>query len=171
MTNLDSVLKSRDITLLTKVCIVNAIFPVVRYRSESWTIKDAEQWRIDAFKLWPWRRLESPLECKEIKSVNPKGNQPWIFIGRTDAEAKAPILWPPDVKTWLIGKDPDAGKNWKQKEKGVVEDEMVRYQTVSDEIHPPVSCWVQCCCILWENKLCEFKIIWIFERLYIMHDV
>ena len=90
-------------------------------------IKEAEHWRVDAFKLWSWRRLA---DCKEIKSVNPKGNQPWIFIGRTHAEAEAPILWLPDVKTWLIGKDPDAGKNWKQKEKGVVEDEMVRIQTV-----------------------------------------
>ena len=71
------------------------------------------------------KTLESPLDCKEIKPVNPKGNQPWIFIGRTDAEIEAPILWPPDVKSWLIEKDPDAGKDWKQKEKGTAEDEMV----------------------------------------------
>ena len=91
----------------------------------SWTIKKAECWRIDAFELWCWKTLESPLDCK-IKPVNPKGNQPWIFIGRTDAEAEAPILWPPDMKSQLIRKDPDAGKDWKQKEKGVAEDEMVR---------------------------------------------
>ena len=68
---------------------------------------------------------ESPLDCKEIKPGNPKGNQPWIFIGRTDAEAEAPILWPPDVKNWLIWKDPSAGKDWGQEEKGTTEDEMV----------------------------------------------
>ena len=70
------------------------------------------------------KTFESPLDCTEIQPVNPKGNQPWIFIGRTDAEAEAPILWPPDGKNWLIGKDPDAGKDWKQ-EKGAIEDEMV----------------------------------------------
>ena len=72
------------------------------------------------------KTLESPLDSKEIKLVNPKGNQPWIFIGRTDAEAEAPILWPPDAKSQLIGKDPDAGKDWRQKEKGEAEVEMVR---------------------------------------------
>ena len=71
--------------------------------------------------------LESPLDCKEIKQVNPKGNQSWIFIGRTDAEAETPILWPPDVKNWLIRKDPDTGKDWRQKEKGMTKDEMVRW--------------------------------------------
>ena len=71
------------------------------------------------------KTLESPLDCKEIQPVNPKGNQSWIFIGRTDAEAEALILWPPDVKNWLLGKDPDAGKEWRQEEKGTTEDEMV----------------------------------------------
>ena len=71
------------------------------------------------------KTLESPLDCKGIKAVNPKGNQSWIFIGWTDAEAEAPILWPPDVKNWLIGKDPDAGKDWRQEEKGITEHEMV----------------------------------------------
>ena len=70
------------------------------------------------------KSLESPLDCKEIKPVNPKANQPWIFIGRTDAEAESPILWPPDSKSWLIWKDPDAGKDWGWEEKGVTEDEM-----------------------------------------------
>ena len=72
------------------------------------------------------KTLESPLDCKEIKPVNPKGNQPWIFTERSDAEAKAPILWPPDAKSWLIGKYPDAGKDWRQKEKRAAEDEMIR---------------------------------------------
>ena len=72
------------------------------------------------------KTLESHLDIREIKSVNPKGNQPWIFIGRTDAEAEAPILWPPDAKNWLIGKDLDAGKDWGQEEKGITEDEMAR---------------------------------------------
>ena len=126
MTNLDSILKSRDLTLSTKVCIVKAmVFWIVMYRHESWAIKKAEWRRIDAFKLWSWRRLLSPLDCKEIQPVNPKGNQPWILTGRTNAEAEAPILWPPDVKSWLIGKDPDAGKDWKQEEKGMTEGEMV----------------------------------------------
>ena len=123
MTNLDSILKSRDITLLTKVHIVKAmVFPVVMYGCESWAIKKAEHWRIDAFELWCWRKL---LDWKEIQPVHPKGNQSWIFIGRTDAEAEIPILWPPDVKNWLIGKDPDAGKDWRWEEKGTTEDEMV----------------------------------------------
>ena len=71
------------------------------------------------------KTLESPLDCKEIQPVYPKGNQSWIFIGRTDAEAEAPILWPPDVKNWLIGKDPNAGKDWRWEEKGMIEDDMV----------------------------------------------
>ena len=124
--NLHSILKSRDITLPTKVHLVKAmVFPVVMYGCENWTIKKAESRRIDAFKLWCWKRLESPLDCKEIRPVNPKGNQSWIFTGRTDAEAEAPILWPPDAKNWLIGKDPDAGKEWRQEERGATEDEMV----------------------------------------------
>ena len=124
MTNLDSIFKSRDITWPTKVHLVKAmVFPVVMYGCESWTIKEAERWRIDVFELWCWRRLESPLDYN-IKPVHPKGNQSWIFIGRTDAEAETPILWPPDVKSWLIGKDPDARKDWRPEEKGTTEDQM-----------------------------------------------
>ena len=110
-----------------KVCVVKAmVFSVVMCRCEIWTIKKAEHWRIDAFELWCWRRLfESPLDSTEIKPVNPKGNQSWIFTGRTDAEAEVPKLWPPDAKTWLIGKNHDPGKDWKQEEKGTTEDEMV----------------------------------------------
>ena len=92
MTNLDSIFKSRDITLLTKVHIVKAmVFPLVMYRCESWTIMKAEYWRIDAFKLCVVleKTLQSPLDCKEIQPVNPKGNQSWIFIGRTDADTWA----------------------------------------------------------------------------------
>ena len=101
-----------------KKCIVKAmVFPVVMYGCESWTIKKADCQRIDAFDLWCWRSLRSPLDSKDIKLVNPKGNQSWIFIGRTDAEAEAPQLWPPDVKSWLIGKDHDAGKDWGQEER------------------------------------------------------
>jgi len=96
---LDSILKARDITLSTKVRLVKAIvFPVVMYDCESWTIKKAA-YRTDAFELWCWRRLESPLDCKEIQLVHPKGNQSWVFIGRADVEAEAPILWLPDVKS------------------------------------------------------------------------
>ena len=111
MTNLDSILKGRDITLPTKVHLVKAmIFPVVMYGCESWTIKKAECQRIDAFELWCWRRLfESPLDCKEIQQVHPKRNQSRVFIGRTDVET--PTFWPPDAKNWFTGKDPNAGKD------------------------------------------------------------
>ena len=211
-TNLDSILKSRDITLPTKIHLVKAmVFPVVRYGCESWTIRKAERQRTDAFELWFWRRfwrvprtarrsnrsilkeinpeysleglmlklklqysghqmqradsleyilmlrkikgkrirwldsildsmdtnlskfwivvlektLESPLDCQEIQLVHPKGNQSWVFTGGTDVEAETPILWPPDVESWLIWRDPDAGKDWGQEEKGMTDDEMV----------------------------------------------
>ena len=78
------------------------------YGCESWTVMKAERRRIDAFELWCWRRLESPLDCKEIQQVHSEGDQSWVFIGRTDAKAETPILWPPHAKSWLIGKDPDA---------------------------------------------------------------
>ena len=101
MTNLDSILKSRDITLPTKVRLVKAmVFPVVMYGYESRTVKKAlERQRIGAFELWCWRRLESPLDCKKIKPVHPKGDQSWVFTGRTDAEAETPVLWPPHAKS------------------------------------------------------------------------
>ena len=99
MTNLDSILKSRDIILPTKAHLVKAmVFPVVMYGCESWTIKKAEHWRIDAFELWCWRRLESPLDCKEIQPVHPKADHSWVFIGRIDVEAETPELWPPHAK-------------------------------------------------------------------------
>ena len=115
---------SRDLTLLTKVHLVKVmVSPVVIYGCESWTIKKAEHWRIDAFELLE-KTLESPLDSKEIQPVHPKGDQPWVFIARTEVEAEAPIFWPPDVKSWLIRKDPDVGKDW-GKEKGTTKDEKV----------------------------------------------
>ena len=120
-----SILKSRDITLLTKVHVVRAmVFLVVMYGCKSWTIKKAELWRIDAFELWCWKRLLRILWTAR-RSNQSKGNQSWIFIGRADVEAETPILWPPDAKNWLIGKDPDVGKDWGQEEKGKTKDEMV----------------------------------------------
>ena len=100
------------------------VFPVVMCEHESWTIKEAEHQRIDAWTVVLEKTLESPLDCKEIQPVHPKGNQSWIFIGRTDAEAETSILWPPDAKNWLVGKDPDAEKDWRREEKGMTEDEM-----------------------------------------------
>ena len=127
MTNLDGMFKSRDITLPTKVHLVKAM---VFFSSHVW------MWELDhkegcTLKNWCFwtvmleKTLENPLDYKEIQPVHPKRNQSWIFIGRTDAEAQTPILWPLDVKNWLIGKDPDAGKDWKQEEKGTAKDEMV----------------------------------------------
>ena len=126
MTNQESILKSRDITLPTMVHLVKAmVFPMVMcgcelYYKESWAPKNWCFWTVMLEKT-----LESPLDGMEIQPVYPKGDQSWIFIGRTDAEAEAPLLWPPDVKNWLTGKDPDAGKDWRFKEKGMTEDEMV----------------------------------------------
>ena len=101
MTNLDSILKSRDITLLTNICLVKVmVFPVLMYGCESWTIKKSECQRIDAFELWYWRRLlRVPWTAKEIHSVHPKGDEFWVIIGRTDVEAETPIVWPPDPKS------------------------------------------------------------------------
>ena len=127
MTNLDSIFKSRDITLPTKVCLVKAIvFPVVMQGCESWTKEKTERQRTDAFELWCWIRiLTVPWTARRSKSVHPKEGQSWVFIGRTDTEAVIPIFWPSDTKIWLIWKDPDAGKDWRQEEKGTTEDEMV----------------------------------------------
>ena len=135
MTNLDSILKSRDITLPTKVrysqsCgfssghvwMWETIHMMWEDHKESWAPKNWCFWTVVLEKT-----LESLLDSKVIKPVHPKGNRSWIFIGRTNAEAEAPILWPPDVKSWLIGKDADAGKDWRQEEKGTTEDEMVGY--------------------------------------------
>ena len=129
MTNLKSYdqLKSRDITLPTKICLVkDMLFPVVMYVFWELDYKENSVWKNWCFwTVVVEKTLESPLDSKEIQPVNPKGNQSWIFIGRTDAEAETPILRPPDVTNWFIGKDPDAGKDWRWEEKGTTEDEMV----------------------------------------------
>ena len=125
MMNLDSILKSRDITLPTKVLLVKAmVFPVVMLDveldyEENWAPKNWCFWTVVLEKT-----LESPLDCKEIQPVHSKGNQSWVFIGRTDAEAETPVLWPPHAKSWLIGKDSDTGRYWGQEEKGMTENEM-----------------------------------------------
>ena len=128
MTNLDSILKSGDITLPIKVYLVKTmVFPVVMY-GWMWELDHKESWALKNWCFWTVvldKTLESPLDCKEIKPVNPKGNQSWMFIGRTDVEAEAPILWPLDAKNRLVGNVPDAGKDWRQEKKGTTEDEMV----------------------------------------------
>ena len=127
MTNLDKILKNRDSTLPTMVHPLKAmVFPVVMYGCESWTIRNTEHQRVDAFEQWCWRRLLiAPWTTRRSNQSILKEISPWIFIGRTDAETEAPKLWPPDGKNWLIWKDPDAGKDWRQEEKGMTEDEMV----------------------------------------------
>ena len=126
MTNLDSILKSRDITLPTNVHLVKAmVFPVVRYGCESWTVKKAERQRIDAFELWCWRRLlRVPWTARRSNQSILKEISPGTFFGRNDAEAETPVFWPPHVKNWLIGNDSAAGRDWGQEEKGTTEDEM-----------------------------------------------
>ena len=126
MTNPDSILKSRDIPLPTKVRLVKAmVFPSGHVWmseldcEESWALKNWCFWTVVLEKT-----LESPLDCKEIQPIHPKGDQSWVFIGRNDAEAETPILWPPHAKSWLIRKDSDAGRDWGQEEKGTTGDEM-----------------------------------------------
>ena len=133
MTNLDNILKSREITLPTKVCLVKAmVFPVVMYGCESWTIKKAEHQRIDGFELWCWRRLlRVPWKARRsnqsiLKEVNPEYSLQGLML-RLKLQ-----LWPPDTKNWLIGKDLDVGQDWRQEEKGTREDEMVRWHHWSD---------------------------------------
>ena len=126
MTNLDSILKSRDITLPTKVWVVKTGFSSSHVWM--WELDQKEGWAPKNWCFWTVvleKTLESPLDIKVIKPVHPKGDQSWIFTGRTDAEAEAPILWPPDAKSQLTGKDLNAGKDWRREEKGTTEDEMV----------------------------------------------
>ena len=124
VTNLGSILKSRDITLPTNVHLVKAmVFQVVRM----WELDYKQSWALKNWCFWTVvleKTLESPLDCKN-QPVHPKGDQSWVFIGRTDVEAETPVFWPPDVKSWLTGEDPDAQKDWGQEEKGTTEDEMV----------------------------------------------
>ena len=126
MTNLDGILKNRDITLPTKVRLVKTGF------SSScicmWELDYKESWAPKNWCFWIMvleKTVQSPLDCKEIQPVHPKGDQSWVFTGRTDAEAETPILWPPDAKSWLIWKDLDGGKYWRREEKGTTEDEMI----------------------------------------------
>ena len=134
MTKLDSILKSANITWPTKVHLVNAmVFLVIMYRCEIWTVKKAEYQRTDAFELWCWRRLLRDLWTAEIQPVHSKGDQSWVFFGRNDAKAETPILWPPHVKSWLTGKDSDAGRDCGQEEKGTTEDEMAGWHHGLDE--------------------------------------
>ena len=154
MTNLKRVLKGRGIIFPTKVCIVKAmVFPVVTW---IWELVYKECWALKNLCFQTVvldKTLESPLDRKEIKPVSPKGNQPWIFIGRTDAEAEATILWPPNVKSRPVGKDSDAGKSWCQEEKRATEDEMVGCphwlnghefeQTLGEVKDRSLKCWLQ----------------------------
>ena len=127
MTNLDRIFKSRDNTLPTKVRLVKA------YRFSSghvwmWELDCEESWAPKNWCFWTVvleKTLESPLDCKEIQPVHPKGDQSWVFFGRTDAKAETPMLCPPDTKNWVIRKDPHIGKDWRQEDKGTTEDEMV----------------------------------------------
>ena len=122
MTNLDSILKSRDITLPTKVHLGFSSGHVW-----VWELDYKENWAQKNWCFWTVvleKTLESSLDCKEIQPVHPKGDQSWVFTGRTDAEAETPVLWPPHAKSWLLGKDSDGGRDWGQEEKGATEDEM-----------------------------------------------
>ena len=148
------------------------VFPVIMYGCESWTIKKAEHWRIDAFELSCWRRLLRVLWTPlEIKQVNPKRNQSWIFTGRTEAEAETPILWPPDVRNWLIGKDPDGGRDWRQ-EKGTTEDKMAgwHHQVDGHEFEQALGVGdgqgSLACCSPWGHRHgCAIELNWT-ESLY-----
>ena len=134
------------------------VFPVVMYGCECWTVKKAECQRIGAFEMWYWRTLESPMDCKEIQQVHSKGDQSWVFFARTDAKAVTPILWPPHVKSWLIGKDSDAGRDWGQEKKGTTKDEMARWR---DRLYGHEFGWNPgvgdgqgglTCCDSWDHK-------------------
>ena len=136
-TNLDNILISRDITLSTKVCLVKAMFfPVVMYGCESWTIKQAECRKIDAFELWCWRTLlrvpwtARRLNLSILKEISPRFSLEGLML-----KLKLPILWPPDAKSWLIWRDPDAGKDWRQEEKGTTEDETVGWHHYSMDMN------------------------------------
>ena len=126
MANLDSILKSRH--YFANKGLSSQSYSFSSSHVWMWELDYKESWVLKTWFFWAVvlkKTLESPLDCKEIQPVNPKGNQSWIFIGRTDTEAETPILWPPNAKNWLIWKDPDAGKDWRWEEKGITEDEMV----------------------------------------------
>ena len=128
MTNLDSILKTLTHTLLCMVRKSSQSYGFCCSHVWMWELDCEESWAPKNWCFWTVvleKTLESPLDCKEIQPVHPKGDQSWVFIGRTDAKAEAPQLWPFDVKNWLTGKDPDAGKGWRQEEKGITEDKLV----------------------------------------------
>ena len=130
MTNLDSIFKKKQRHYFVYKGPSHQGYGFSSGHEWMWELEYKESWQPKNWYFWTVvleNTLESPLDYKEIQPVHPKGNQSWIFIGRTDAEAEAPILWPPDAKNWLTGKDPDAGKDWGQEEKGTTEDEMVRW--------------------------------------------
>ena len=159
MTNLDSIFKSRDITLPTKVCLIKAmVFPVVMYGyeldcEESWVLKNWCFWTVVLEKT-----LESPLDCKEIQPIRSKGDQSWVFIGRNDAKAETPVPWPSHTKSWLIGKDSDAGRDWGQEEKGMTKDEMAGWHPRLDGHESEWTPGIDdgqgglACCNLWGHK-------------------
>ena len=127
LTNLDSILKSRDITLPRKVRLVKAMVFLVVGHVWMWELDCEESWAPKNWCFWTVvleKTLESPLDCMEIQPVHSKGDQPWVFLGRNDAKAETPVLWPPHAKSWLIGKDSNVGRDWSQEEKGMTEDEM-----------------------------------------------
>ena len=136
MTNLDSILKSRDITLPTKFHLSSQGYGFSSNYVWMWKLDCEESWAPKNWCFWTVvleKALESHLDCKEIQPVHPRGDQSWVFTGRTDAKAETPILWPPHVKSWLIGKDPDAGRDWGKEEKGTTEDEMAGWHHQLDE--------------------------------------
>ena len=148
MTNLDTILKNRDITSQSYGFASSHVCMWELNYKERWA---PENWHLSTLMLE--KILESPLDCKEIHPVNPKGNQSWIFIGRTDAEAETPILWPPDVRNWLIGQDPDAGKYWRWEEKGMTEDEIVgwHHQLNGHEFEQAPGVGVGQGCLAWSS--------------------
>ena len=151
------------------------VFPAVMYGCKSWTIKKVEHWRIDAFELWFWSLLLKVPFKQRDQTVNHKGNQSWIFFGGTDAGAESPILWPPDAMNWLIGKDPDAGKDWRQEEKGATKNEMVVWHHEFDrdefEQAPGVGDGQGglACCSPWGHKELDTT-QWLNWRLKWMHN-
>ena len=168
MTSIDSILKSRYISLSTKVRLVKGmVFPLVMYECKIWTIKKAEHWPTDAFKLWSWRRLLKSLGLQRVKPVSFKGNQPSIFIRMTHAEAEVPIFWPPDEKNWLIRKEPDAGKDWDQEEKAATQDEIVEWHHQFDghkfeeTLGDSKGQQSLACCSPWATKIWTWLSEWI----------
>ena len=167
MTNLESIVKSRDITLLTRS---SQSYGFSSSYVWIWELDYKQSWAVKNWCFWTVvleKSFESPFDCKEIQPIHPKGNQPWIFIGRTNAEAETPILWPPDVKNCLIGNDPDAGKDWSQEEKGMTKDEMIgwHHRLSGHELEQALGVgdgqWGLACCSPWCHKTQTWLCSWI----------